>query len=75
MTDNMEHAEVLKDFSASVFISKNCIQEQKAPKITRKVWSTEGFLTLSEKGHQGVLKLAAYILEVVKFLFKKILKI
>lgn len=75
MTDNMEHAEVLKGFSVPIFISKKCIQEQKAPEMIGKVWSKEDFLTLSEKGHQGVLKLTGYKLEVVKSLFKKILKI
>lgn len=70
--NNIEYAEVLKGFSASIFTSKNCIQEQKAPKITGKV-SSKDFLTLSKKDIRVYLN-KLDILEVVKCPFKKILK-
>lgn len=38
-TNNMEQAEVLNNFFASIFASKTALQESQAPQIRGKVWN------------------------------------
>lgn len=47
-TQDVEEADILQAFSASVFTSKTGLQESQIPKIEEKVWSKEGVSLLEE---------------------------